>query len=262
LYLVPSLPDLEPLPPNLPHTHYIGPLIRSPHKAEVLPDWLNQFDPARPLVYVTIGGGAGPVGGPRFYTMLMEALGDTQLQVIASTGAKLSPAMLPPPPPNIRLEPWVPGPAVIARSDLVVFHGGYGTTMELVQAGVPGLIIPFHSEQESNARRLEVAGAARVLLPSQKEPTPVWHRWPGGRFCTLIHPESDLTPLRLRTAILDMVVDETFQVNAQRLQTAAQPYKGSSQAADLIEELLKSRSAAPAKGWDRLSWWQKLSLRW
>ncbi len=262
LYLVPSLPDLDPLPPNLPDTHYVGPLTRPRDDAEVVPGWLDEFDPARPLVYVTIGGGAGPVGGPRFYKMLIEALGDTNLQVIASTSAKLSPAALPTPPPNIRLEPWVPGPAVIARSDLVVFHGGYGTTMELVQAGKPGLIIPFHSEQESNARRLEAAGMARVLLPSQVEASPVWHRWPGGRFCTLVRSKSDLTPASLRAEVLEMLAAETYRARAKHLQAAIRHYRGPSQAVDLVEGLLKSKPATSVKGWDRLRWWQKLPLLW
>ncbi|MBN1217462.1 MAG: hypothetical protein JXM69_00920 [Anaerolineae bacterium] len=262
LYLVPSLPDLEPLPPGLPNTHYVGPLIRPRDSAETIPDWLAELDSSRPVVYVTIGGGAGPVGGPQFYKMLMEALGDTNLQVVASTSAKLSPEVLPPPPPNIRLERWVPGPAVIDRSDLVIFHGGYGTTMELVQAGVPGLIIPFHSEQESNARRLEAAGAARVLLPSQQEPDVVWHRWLGGDFCTLVNPESDLTPTCLRTVILEMLADEGYRTAAKHLQVASQHYQGAPQAVDLIEQLIESKLPKLEHGWDRLHWWQKLSLFW
>ena len=262
LYLVPSLPELEPLPPDLPHTHYVGPLIRPWNNDQAAPAWLDEFDPARPLVYTTIGGGAGPVGGRRFYQLLMEALGDTDVQVIASTGAKLSPDALPAPPPNVRLEAWVPGPAIIARSNLVLFHGGYGTTMELVQAGTPGLIIPFHSEQESNARRLEAAGMARVLLPAQGEASPNWHRWPGGRFCTLVYSQSDLTPARLRAAVLEMLADESFQTKAKQLQAAVRRYQGAAQAASLIEGLLTNSAATRAKGWDRLNWRQKLTLRW
>lgn len=262
LYLIPSLPELEPLPPDLPDTHYVGPLIRPQNSNQPAPAWLDDFDPARPLVYVTIGGGAGPVGGRRFYHLLMDALGNTDVQVIASTGAKLSPDGLPAPPPNVRLEAWVPGPTVIARSSLVLFHGGYGTTMELVQAGTPGLIIPFHSEQESNARRLEAAGMARVLLPAQGTASPNWLRWSGGRFCTLIHPQSDLTPVRLRAVVFDMLADDRFQKNAQQLQAASRQYQGRAQAAALIEDLLANGKAAPAPGWHRLNWRQKLALRW
>jgi UDP:flavonoid glycosyltransferase YjiC (YdhE family) len=144
----------------------------------------------------------------------------------------------------------------------VIFHGGYGTTMELVQAGKPGLVIPFHSEQESNARRLEAAGAAQVLLPSRQEATPDWHQWPGGRFCTLIQQESDLTPDCLRAIIIEMLADESFKINAEKLQGIAQNYQGASQAVELINERLKSGVPTPAKGFDRLRWWQKLSLQW
>lgn len=262
LYLVPSFPELDPLPPDLPNTHYIGPLIRPHSNTGDIPDWLNQFEPSKPLIYVTMGGGAGPVGALQFYKMLMEALGNTNLQVIVSTSAKLSPSQLPTPPPNIRLEPWVPGPAVIARSNLVVYHGGYGTSMELVQAGVPSLIIPFHSEQESNARRLEAAGAARVLAPDPNKAAQVWKQWPGGRFSMLIHQESGLTSSHLRSTIMEMLADETLPANAKRLQTESQNYRGAPHGVDLIEELINSKTGKSVRGWDNLKWWQKLSLRW
>lgn len=258
LYLVPSFPELDPLPDGLADTTYIGPLV-SPQQAGI-PEWLNALDPACPLVYVTTGGGAESVGGRQFYLDLIEALRNTPVQAVISTGANLSPDDLPPPPAKIRIESWVPGQAVIARSRLVVYSGGYGTTMEMVQAGVPGLVIPFHTEQESNARRLEAAGAARFLLPSQGQPIQSWHRWPGGRFSTLVYLHSDLTPALLRESILDAVADEGLLSGAQHLQSRAMGYRGAAQAVDLIEGLVRSRSPAAVTGWERLNWWQKLRL--
>lgn len=258
LYLVPSFPELDPLPDGLVNTHYIGPLV-SPQQASI-PNWLETLDPTCPVVYVTSGGGADAVGGRQFYIHLIDALGNAPVQAIISTGARLSPHDLPLPAENIRIEAWVPGQAVIAHSRLVVSSGGYGTTMEMVQAGVPGLMIPFHSEQESNARRLEAAGAARVLLPSQGEPVQAWHRWPGGRFSTLFYPESDLTPALLRDKIMEATTDRGLLYGAQHLQSRAMGYRGADQAADLIEELVRSRNPQAAAGWNRLNWWQKLRL--
>ena len=260
LYLVPSFPELDPLPQGLPHTHFVGPLTRRVVQEPEVPDLLENIDPDRPLVYVTLGGGAGPVGGPSFYRLLFEALAVAEIQVIASTGARVSPQDLPLPPANFRLTSWAPGLAVIARSSLVVYPGGYGTTMELVRAGVPGLVIPFHTEQESNGRRLAANGAGKILLPSTSDQEQVCQNWPGGRFAYLIHRASDLTPDLLRDTVLGLLNDPGCRENALHLKQIAGCYGGAAQAADLLEGLLETRADSFHPGWDRLTWRQKIAL--
>ena len=236
LLLMPSIPELDPLPPGLPDTHYVGALIATAGSSAQEPPWFTDLDASRPLLYVTIGGGAGPVGSRRFFALVAEAFADSAWQVIVSTGTRFSPANLPTPPPNVRFEPWVPGLAVIARSDVVMFHGGYGTTMECVHCGVPSVVVPFHSEQESNGRRLEASGAGLVLLPSSAPPRPVPGRWAGGRFVTLVRPSSDLTALRLRQAVEEVWSQATYRQNAERLRDELACYSGPAQAAELIEK--------------------------
>jgi UDP:flavonoid glycosyltransferase YjiC (YdhE family) len=167
LYLVPSIPELDPLPGDLPGTFYTGPLTHQKKANKSLPDWLEDSSSDRPIVYVTLGGGAGPVGGPEFYRLLFDALADLPIQVIASTGARLSPDDLVAAPPNFRIEAWVPGPELIKRSRLVVYPGGYGTTMELVESGVPGLVIPV--PQRARIKRPET-GSSRCW----ESPAAVW----------------------------------------------------------------------------------------
>jgi len=242
LLLVPSIPELDPLPPDLPDTYYVGALVASDGASAQEPPWFADLDVSRPLLYVTIGGGAGPVGSRCFFTLVAEAFADTVWQVIVSTSAKFSPADLPVPPPNVRFESWVPGLAVIARSDVVMFHGGYGTTMECVRCGVPSVVIPFHSEQESNGRRLEASGAGLVLLPSSSPPQAVPGRWGGGKFVTLIRRASDLTALQLRQAVEEVWTHESYRQNAERLRDKLAHYGGPAQAAELIEILVAQRT--------------------
>ena len=239
LLLVPSIPELDPLPEGVNgHTHYVGALTMTSPDVTLPPPWFNELDPNRALVYVTIGGGAGPVGGQRFFDTVGEALAGTTWQGILSTSAKFSPSELPPPPPNVRLEAWVPGAAVIARADVVLFHGGYGTTMETVHYGTPSVVLPFHSEQEANGRRLEASGAARVLLPSREPFRAVPGRWKGGKFVTLVQLNIDLTSAIVRETLSAVLDDNRYRQNARRLSRALENYGGPSQAADLIEELL------------------------
>jgi UDP:flavonoid glycosyltransferase YjiC (YdhE family) len=238
LLLVPSIPELDPLPEGIPATHYVGPLTQTDPRSVEPPDWFDELHPERPLVYVTIGGGADPVGGARLFQVLYEALGDLPLQVLASTSAKLKPTDLPSPPANFILKSWVPGLATIARSDVVVFHGGYGTMMETIHCGVPSVIVPFHSEQEANGRRLETNGAGIVIPHSQGPYQPAWFQWPGGRFSVLVAPQPTLNPRQLRRAIDRILSQDQFRLATTQLRAQLANYGGPPLAADLINTLI------------------------
>ena len=61
-------------------------------------------------------------------------------------------------------------PRELAKADLIVCRAGASTLAELSAYGKVGILIPFphatHNHQEMNARAMETAGAARVLLQS------------------------------------------------------------------------------------------------
>ncbi|HUG88281.1 MAG TPA: undecaprenyldiphospho-muramoylpentapeptide beta-N-acetylglucosaminyltransferase [Actinomycetota bacterium] len=63
---------------------------------------------------------------------------------------------------------------VYAAADLAVARAGAGTIAELTVAGIPALLIPYPyatgNHQEANARALQRAGGAAVLLDDQLEP--------------------------------------------------------------------------------------------
>jgi UDP-N-acetylglucosamine--N-acetylmuramyl-(pentapeptide) pyrophosphoryl-undecaprenol N-acetylglucosamine transferase len=62
-------------------------------------------------------------------------------------------------------------PRELAKADLVVCRAGASTLAEISALGKPAVLIPFphatHNHQEMNARAMEAAGAARVLLESE-----------------------------------------------------------------------------------------------
>jgi len=64
--------------------------------------------------------------------------------------------------------------AEMRRSLVSVSQCGYNTAMDLLRAGVPGLVVPFgeggENEQLDRARRLERAGAVRVLEATRLDP--------------------------------------------------------------------------------------------
>jgi UDP:flavonoid glycosyltransferase YjiC (YdhE family) len=67
-------------------------------------------------------------------------------------------------PPNVRAAGHFPLHLLVPTCDLVVHHGGAGSLMTAVAAGVPQLSLTFAPEQAVNADRLARSGAG-VHLP-------------------------------------------------------------------------------------------------
>jgi UDP:flavonoid glycosyltransferase YjiC (YdhE family) len=123
-------------------------------------------DPAAPLVYVSFGSVAGSLG--RFdalYPAILEVLADLPVRVLITTGDGYDPARLGPLPANAWAAQWWPQAAVMREAALLIGHGGFGTTMTAVAAGVPQLVLPlFSSDQFQNAERVEAVGVGARLL--------------------------------------------------------------------------------------------------
>lgn len=122
------------------------------------PPWGDQD---HPLVYVTFGSvaaGLPPFAG--LYRSVLDALAGEQIRVLMTTGHALDPGSLAPWPANARVEQWWPQATVLPHTDVVVGHGGFGTTMMALAAGVPQVVIPlFASDQFINAERMAAIGA-------------------------------------------------------------------------------------------------------
>ena len=130
----------------------------SPSDAALPPSW---GDPDDPLVYVSYGSvtAALPHLAP-VYAASLEALRDAPMRVLLTTGSAIDPADLGPHPANIRVEPWWPQADVMPHAAAVVGHGGFGTTMLALAAGVPQVVVPlFAADQHINARCVAAAGA-------------------------------------------------------------------------------------------------------
>jgi UDP:flavonoid glycosyltransferase YjiC (YdhE family) len=123
-------------------------------------------DPAMPLVYVSFGSVAASTG--RFdalYPAVLEALADQPVRVLITTGKGYNSAGLGPLPDNAWAEQWWPQAAAMRDAALVIGHGGFGTTMTALAAGMPQLVLPlFSSDQFLNAERVQEVGVGRRLL--------------------------------------------------------------------------------------------------
>jgi UDP-N-acetylglucosamine--N-acetylmuramyl-(pentapeptide) pyrophosphoryl-undecaprenol N-acetylglucosamine transferase len=74
--------------------------------------------------------------------------------------------------PNLDLREYIYDmPKVMAAADLVICRAGASTLAEIIACGIPAILVPSpnvtNNHQEKNARLLEKAGAAKVILESE-----------------------------------------------------------------------------------------------
>jgi UDP:flavonoid glycosyltransferase YjiC (YdhE family) len=123
-------------------------------------------DPAAPLVYVSFGSVAGSIGHfGGVYPAILGVLADLPVRVLITTGKGYDLTALDPLPANAWATLWWPQAAVMREAALVIGHGGFGTTMTALAAGVPQLVLPlFSSDQFTNAERVAASGVGLRLL--------------------------------------------------------------------------------------------------
>ena len=129
-------------------------------------------DPEAPLVYVTFGSVTGslpPFAGA--FREALDALAELDVRVLMTVGRTFDIAALGPVPANARVEQWLPQQAVLEQAAAMLGHGGFGTTMGALAAGVPQVVVPLFSfDQIVNGEHVAAVGAG---LTVERGPTSV-----------------------------------------------------------------------------------------
>jgi len=117
-----------------------------------------------PLVHVAFGSEA-PASRhfPGVYRDTLEALAGLDVEVLAAVGDRRDPAELGPVPANARVERWVPQADVMRTAAAMVGHGGSGSTLSALAAGVPQALVPLFVDGPANAARVAELGAGIAL---------------------------------------------------------------------------------------------------
>ena len=84
-------------------------------------------------------------------------------RVLVTVGRHADPAELGPLPANVHVERWVAQASVMPHAAAMVAHGGAGTTLAALAAGVPLVLLPLSADQPINARRVAELGAGLAL---------------------------------------------------------------------------------------------------
>ena len=121
-------------------------------------------DSAAPLVPVSFGT-VVPTDGhfPGLYRQVIDALAGVSARVLVTVGRHADPAELGALPPNVHVERWVAQASVMPHAAAMVAHGGAGTTLAALAAGVPLVLLPLSADQPINARRVAELGAGLTL---------------------------------------------------------------------------------------------------
>jgi UDP:flavonoid glycosyltransferase YjiC (YdhE family) len=155
------------------------------------PPWLDDLQD-RPTVYVSMGTVFNRV--ERAFDAILRALAGAPYNVVVLVGANRDPASLGEWPDNIRIVSYVPEAALLPRADLVISHGGYNTMVAALSHGRPMLCLPIGGDQPYTAFRVQSCGAG------------------------LQRALSTATSTTIRLAVEELLVNDLYRLNAQRLQ--------------------------------------------
>ena len=154
---------LDPCPPSLQLPYADAPRIPIRSVAwrgseTALPAWLVDPGP-RPRVYLTLG--TVSFGAVEILRRTASEIATLDVDLLVAVGPEGDPAALAGLPANVHVERFVPQADVLGRVDLIVHHGGTGTVLAALEAGLPQVILPQGADQPFNADLIVRSGAGR-----------------------------------------------------------------------------------------------------
>jgi UDP:flavonoid glycosyltransferase YjiC (YdhE family) len=207
-----AIPAIEYLRSDAPtNLRYIGALpgisLRAPSS---LPEWWGELAGKRPVVAVT----QGTVANRDFEELILptlQALAEEDMMVVAVTGR--ADADLGALPDNARVADYIPFDVLLPHVDVLVSNGGYGGIQQALCHGIP-LVLAGESEDkiEVTARMAHTGAAINLRTGRPTKPS-------------------------LHAAVLSVLNEPTFRMNARRLQAEYATCNAFDAIADTIHEL-------------------------
>ena len=164
---------INPAPPTLPRTDGTpAPMIPIRSVAynksgAAVPAWLTA-PRTRARIYLTLG--TVSFGAVEVLSRAISEIAPLDLDILVAVGPEGEPAALGELPDNVHVERFVAQSEVLPLVDLIVHHGGTGTVLGALQAGLPQLLLPQGADQFINAQILTTAGAVRDLTNEAQQP--------------------------------------------------------------------------------------------
>lgn len=180
-------------------------------RAVPLPDWVPRD--GTPLIYITFGTVSGrSEKAQAAYRRALESVSSLPVRALLTTGPVMQTDLLGDIPENVHVMTFVPQEQVFVHASAVVNHGGSGTFLGTLAAGLPQIIVPLFADQPHNARSLQISGAGIGVF--------------------------DDDPIALRDAMERVQIDEDIQVKAQSVATEIATMPDIETATDALEYLV------------------------
>ncbi|MEX0659474.1 MAG: nucleotide disphospho-sugar-binding domain-containing protein [Egibacteraceae bacterium] len=147
------------------NVRYVGPQLDDPSWAA------GPWEPPpgdEPLVLVSLS--SGPEDQLPALRRVVAALGSLPVRGLVTTGRAVDPAAVPAP-ASVRVVRSAPHSVVLDQAAAVVTHGGHGTVVKALAAGVPVVCLPMGRDQRDNAARVTRTGAGLRVPPGAKAAT-------------------------------------------------------------------------------------------
>jgi MGT family glycosyltransferase len=133
---------------------YVGPQLDDEANGASGGSWAGS--PGRPLVLVGLSSTVMRQEG--LLQRAADALGQLPVRGLVTTGPAVDPAVISAP-DNVTVTRWVRHADVLPHCSAVITHGGHGTVMKALIAGVPLVLVPLGRDQPDNAGRVVHADA-------------------------------------------------------------------------------------------------------
>ncbi|MEU5809433.1 macrolide family glycosyltransferase [Streptomyces sp. NPDC047718] len=187
---------------------FAGPSIKD--RSAFQGSWQPKSD--RPVLLISLGTAA--TGWSEFFSLALEAFGDTEWDVVMAVGDHVDPAELGEIPANFEVSRHVPQLDVLKHAGVFLTHAGMNSTMESLYHGVPMVAVPQMNEQRANALRVEELGLGRHL------------------------PREEVTVESLRDAVKAVAGDASVAERVRQMQATLHAVDGPVVAADAVEKRL------------------------
>ncbi|XHX79517.1 MAG: glycosyltransferase [Stenomitos frigidus ULC029] len=172
----------------------------------------------QPLLYASLGTVQNRL--LETFQTIAEACQDLEAQLVIALGGGCMPEALPALPGSPLVVGYAPQLELLQRTTLTITHAGMNTTLESLSNGVPMVAIPIANDQPGVAARIAWTGTGAVV------------------------PLKRLNVSKLRSAIKQVLTEESYQQNALRLQAAIQRAGGVKKAADIVEQVVATGKPA------------------
>ncbi|MGF1521496.1 MAG: glycosyltransferase [Leptolyngbyaceae cyanobacterium] len=164
----------------------------------------------QPLIYASLGTVQNRLLGT--FQTIAEACQDLDAQLVIALGGGRKQGSLPILPGAPLVVEFAPQLELLQRTTLTITHAGMNTTLESLSNGVPMVAIPIANDQPGVAARIAWTGTGEVV--SLK----------------------NLSVSKLRSAIEQVLKENSYQQNALKLQKAIRQAGGVKKAADIVEQ--------------------------